>query len=120
VTNELLTTEYQKIEEYIQTLPCGCGERSADGDNHGVSSVVHPTLYEILDSGMGNFKMNVLDTKRRKKILHNIQSLKSWISKDIDYDEEKRFEIVKELNKIARALRQMATDVNINKMIHRI
>ena len=49
--------------------------------------------------------------KRRKKLLHNIESIKSWISKDIDFDETKRYEIVKQLNKIARAFKQMAIDV---------
>jgi hypothetical protein len=67
-----------------------------------------------LDASHAHLKMNTLDVKRRKKLLNNVQSVKGWISKEVDYDETKRFEIVKELNKIARAFRQMAMDVNIN------
>jgi len=104
--------EYQKIEDYIDRLPCGCGDRTVDNENLNVRCAVHPTLWELLD-GAPNIKMNQLDIKRRKKILHNLQSLKGWISKEIDYDETKRYEIVKELNKIADSIRKMAIDVNI-------
>ena len=105
--------EYRKIEHYVHTLPCGCAEKTNDHENSCITSVVHPTLYELLDSPSPNIKMNHLDIKRYKKILNNLQSIKAWVSKEINFDESKRYEIVKELNKIARAFRQMATDVNI-------
>ncbi|CAF4316839.1 unnamed protein product, partial [Rotaria sordida] len=54
--------------------------------------------------------MNQLDIKRYKKVFNNLQSIKSWVSKEISFEESKRYEIVKELDKIARAFRQMATD----------
>jgi hypothetical protein len=103
--------EYRKLEHYVHTLPCGCGGQILDNENFSTTPVVHPTLWEILNSTYGNFKMNQLDSKRRKKILNNIEALKGWISKEIDFDETKRYEIVKELNKIARSFRQMAIDV---------
>jgi predicted DNA-binding antitoxin AbrB/MazE fold protein len=73
--------------------------------------VVHSTLFESLNIPHINGRMNILDEKRRKKVLHNLESIKSWISKEVDFDEGKRYEIVKELNKISRALRQLAIDV---------
>jgi hypothetical protein len=103
--------EYQKIKEYVHGLPCGCAERNTEGDSFGNTPVVHPNLMEILNSNPSNIKMNKLDEKRRKKLLHNIQSIKVWISKTTDFDESKRYEIVKELNKIARAFKKMAIDV---------
>lgn len=104
-------TEYHKIEHYVHTLPCGCGKQSSSNENFGLTPVVHPTLSEYLNTTQSNIKMNSLDYKRRKKLLHNIDSLKGWISKEVDFDETKRFEIVKQLTKIARAFRQMAIDV---------
>ena len=68
-------------------------------------------MYELLNSTLPGVKLNHLDIKRRKKLLHNIEALKSWISKEIDFDPAKQYEIIKELQKIARALRQMAIDV---------
>jgi hypothetical protein len=115
--------EYKKIEHYVHTLPCGCAGQMLDNENFRTTPIVHPTLWEILNSTHGNIKMNQLDYKRRKKILNNIEALKGWISKEIDFDEPKQYEIVKELNKIARSFRQMAIDVkklnflNENKMI---
>jgi len=84
-----------------------------DNQTSNVTHIVHPNLYDILDSNPGNLKMNELDIKRRQKILHNIESLKGWLSKDVDFDETKRYEIVKGLHKIIRSFRQMAIDVNI-------
>jgi hypothetical protein len=104
--------EYQKIKEYVHGLPCGCAERNAAGDSFGNTPVVHPNLMEVLNSDPPNTKMNKLDEKRRKKLLHNIESIKVWISKTTDFDESKRYEIVKELNKIARSFKKMAIDVN--------
>ncbi|CAF4662959.1 unnamed protein product, partial [Rotaria sp. Silwood2] len=110
VSNEILIEEYRKIENYIHTLPCGCVEEIKDGDTLGSTPMVHPTLYELLNSSSPTIKMNQLDIKRHKKLLHNIQSIRTWISKEVDFDESKRYEIVKDLNKMARAFRQMATD----------
>ncbi len=108
-----MIAEYRKIENYLDTLPCGCGEPMLDNKTSDASPMVHPSLYEILDSNPGSLKMNTLDIKRRQKILHNIESLKGWLSKDFDFEESKRYEIVKGLHKIARSFRQMAVDVNI-------
>ncbi len=102
--------EYKKIENYIAILPCRCAQRPTDPENSSAPPKVHPTLYEFLNS-TSNLKMNLLDIKRRKKILHNIVSLKDWMSKEVDFDQIKGHEIVKELNKIARSFRQMAIDV---------
>ncbi|CAF1333357.1 unnamed protein product, partial [Rotaria sordida] len=110
VSNEILMKEYRKIEHYVHTLPCGCAEKTNDHENSGITSIVHPTLYELLDSPSTNIKMNQLDIKRYKKVFNNLQSIKSWVSKEISFEESKRYEIVKELDKIARAFRQMATD----------
>lgn len=112
VSNEILIQEYRKMEEYMSILPCGCADAKSNNDDLGISCVIHGTLVEILSFSKPNLRMNSLDEKRRKKVLHNLESLKSWISKDVDFDESKRYEIVKELNKIARALRQLAFDVN--------
>jgi hypothetical protein len=113
VSSEVLINEYRKIESYVHELACGCSERAATGESLGMTPVVHPNLTELLNGSTGSLKMNVLDIKRRKKLLNNAESIKAWISQEIDFDESKRFQIVKELNKIARAFRQMAIDVNI-------
>ncbi|CAF3911139.1 unnamed protein product [Rotaria sordida] len=110
MSNEILMEEYRKIQNYVYTLPCGCAEHIKEREISGIIPVVHPNLYELLNSSQPNIKMNQLDIKRYKKILHNIQSIKTWVSKEVNFDESKRYEIVKELNKIARAFRQMATD----------
>ena len=113
MSNEVLMTEYRKIETYVHELACGCNERAATGESLGMTPVVHPNLTELLNAPFGTLKMNDLDIKRRKKLLNNAESIKAWISQEVDFDESKRFEIVKELTKIARAFRQMAIDVNI-------
>ncbi|CAF1313663.1 unnamed protein product [Adineta steineri] len=110
VTNEVLTAEYQKIKDYVHALPCGCGDESLNSENFGISPVVHPDLSEVLNASTANYKMNTLDEKRRKKLLINLESVKAWVSKKMDFDESKRYDIVKELNKIARSFRQMAFD----------
>ncbi|CAF4767027.1 unnamed protein product [Rotaria sp. Silwood1] len=110
VSNEILMEDYRKMEQYIDTLPCGCAEHMKDSETLGSVPAVHPNLYELLNSTMPTIKMNQLDTKRHKKLLLNLESIKSWISKEVDFDESKRYEIVKELNKIAITFRQMATD----------
>jgi len=112
VSNDIIIELYRKMEQYIYTLPCGCGEEAS---NHGVTGLVHPTLPELLNAPRFTARMNKLDEKRQKKILHNLESLKGWISKDIDFDEEKQFETVKQLHKIARALKQLAIDVKRSK-----
>ena len=104
--------EHRKIEHYIHTLPCGCAERTTKFGNLGATPVVHPNLMELLGSNPAGLRLNKLDINHRKKILNNIEALKGWISKEFELDELKRFEIVKELNKIARSFRQMAVDVN--------
>jgi len=99
------------MEHYIHTLPCGCGDQNVHDEGLGISGVVHSTLPELLNSPKFTARMNTLDEKRQKKIAHNLESLKAWISKDIEFDEEKKFETVKQLTKIARALKQLAFDV---------
>ena len=89
--------EYKKIENYIALLPCRCSQRPIDSENSNPPPRVHPTLDEFLKN-FSNSKMNQLDTKRRKKILHNIESLRDWISKEVDFDQTKPHEIVKEFN----------------------
>ena len=103
--------EYQKIHDYIHSLPCGCAERIASEASYGIAPVVHPSLTEVLDS-VPTAKMNTLDEKRRTKLIFNLNSIKAWISKKRDYDESKRYDIVKDLNQIARAFRLMAIDVS--------
>ncbi len=112
VSSEVLMREYQKMENYVDILPCGCGENKLDDGELANKPLVHPTLRELLDANPSNIKMNHLDYKRRKKLLHNVEALKGWISKQMDFDETKRYQIVKELNKIARSFKQMAIDVN--------
>jgi hypothetical protein len=107
-------SEYQKMENYVDTLPCGCGGRTLDDGNLSTSILVHPTLWESLNANSSNIIMNQLDHKRRKKLVHDLNTFKGWISKQMDFDETKRYEIVKQLNKIARSFRQMAIDVNTN------
>ncbi|CAF2056570.1 unnamed protein product [Rotaria magnacalcarata] len=111
VSDEILIQKYQKLEEYIHTLPCGCNELKPTSNNLGVTETVHPSLSEVLTFSKSNNRMNTLDEKRRTRILHNLESLKIWISKACDFDEVKRYEIVKELYKIARTLRQLSIDV---------
>ncbi|CAF1186321.1 unnamed protein product [Rotaria sordida] len=109
MSNEILREEYKKIEHYVHTLPCGCAEETKD-ENFGTATIVHPSLYELLNSFQPTVKMNPLDLKRYKKILHNIQAIKTLVSKSVNFDELKPYEIVKDLNKVARAFQQMATD----------
>jgi hypothetical protein len=110
-SEEVLMDFYKKMETYMQQLPCGCAEHAASEGSLGMSGAVHATLYEVLRSNPGNIKLNTLDEKRRKKILVNIESLNSWISNNTEFNESKQHDIVKELQKISRSLRQMATDV---------
>lgn len=56
--------------------------------------------------------MNTLDIKRRKKLAHYLESIKSWISKTAEFDESKRSDAVKELKKIANVFQRMAIDVS--------
>ncbi|CAF3351971.1 unnamed protein product [Rotaria sp. Silwood1] len=112
LSDEILIEQYRKMEEYVHTLPCGCGQqKTTTNNNFNITGGVHATLSEVLNFSLPNLRMNSLDEKRRKKILHNLELLKSWITKDVDFDETKRFEIIKKLYKIARALRRMAFDV---------
>ncbi|CAF3824596.1 unnamed protein product [Rotaria sordida] len=110
ISNEILIEEYRKIQYYIHTLPCGCAEHIKEREIFGTTPVVHSNLYELLNSSQSTLKMNQLDIKRFKKILNNIQSIKTWISKEINFDVSQRYKIIKELNKIAHAFQQMATD----------
>ncbi|CAF1244784.1 unnamed protein product [Rotaria sordida] len=110
VSNDILLQQYRKMEEYIHTLPCGCSQMKSTDNNLDIMGLVHATLSETLNFPKTNLRMNILDEKRRKKILHNLESLKIWISKEVDFDESKLYETVKELYKIARALRQLAID----------
>ncbi|CAF3109617.1 unnamed protein product [Rotaria sp. Silwood2] len=110
MSNEILIEEYRKIQYYVHTLPCGCAEQIKDREILGTTPVVHSNLYELLNSSQPTLKMNQLDSKRCKQILNNIQSIKTWISKEIVFDVSKQYKIIQELNKIAHAFRQMATD----------
>ena len=110
---EVLANHYRAMEHYLHTLPCGCAEQATTSTGgFGTTPTVHPTIHELLKSTLPGVKLNHLDVRRRKKLLHNIESLKSWISKEIDFDQSRQYEIIKELQKIARALRQMALDVS--------
>ncbi|CAF1117580.1 unnamed protein product [Adineta ricciae] len=101
VSSDVLLENYQQMEQYIYTLPCGCNAHDT----------VHSTLYELLTYPKLNLRMNNLDEKRRKKILHGLESLKTWITKEVDFKEQKIYETIKQLRKISRALRQLAIDV---------
>ncbi|CAF1400273.1 unnamed protein product [Rotaria magnacalcarata] len=110
VSNEALMEEYRKIEEYVHALPCGCGKSADISQALGTIPVVHPNLSELLSCDSTTAKLNNLDIKRRKKLLHYLESIKSWISKGADFDESKRYETIKELNKIARVFERMAVE----------
>ncbi|UJR24822.1 hypothetical protein I4U23_006197 [Adineta vaga] len=101
VSLEILLENCRKMEEYIYTLPCECHTHNT----------IHSTLYELLSSPKLNSRMNSLDEKRRMKILHSLESLKTWISKEIDFQETKFYEALKQLRKISRTLRQLANDI---------
>lgn len=73
---------------------------------------VHPTLSEILQMNNFNHRMNILDEKRRKKVSHSLETLKTSLPKEILLDEESLYESVQQFSKIARALKQLAKDVN--------
>ena len=112
---EALMAEYRRMEEYMGKIPCGCSDDQSGSDSLVTVSTVHQSLYELLGSAMASFKLNELDRNRRKKILHNIESLKNWISKDVDFDHTKSYETIKDLKKAARALELLAGDVYILK-----
>lgn len=112
-SEDVLMRLYRTMEIYVHTLPCGCGHPTSDKENFGILGVVHPTLSESLSSSK-YFQMNTLDEKRHKKIIHNLETLKGWITSEIDFDETKQSEIVKQLHKIPRALKRLANDVNIS------
>ena len=117
-SSDVLAKAYRDMEHYLHTMSCGCEEQLSGKESFGNRPIIHPSIFELLQSNPTSVKLNVLDTKRRKKLLHHLESLKSWISKEIDFDESKSYETIKELKKIARALRQMATDVNSRVEIH--
>ncbi|CAF1359491.1 unnamed protein product [Rotaria magnacalcarata] len=111
VSNEILMEEYRKIENYVHTLPCGCGEQKTSTDALSYTPIVHPNLSELLSCGpTANTKMNNMDQKRRKKILYYLDVMKGWISRAADFDDSKRYETIKELYKIADVFRKMAID----------
>lgn len=111
--DNILSQIYRQIEHYVHTFPCGCGELTTfNEENYGVIGVVHPTLIEILKASKLTLRTNSLDEKRQKKILHNLESLKGWITSDIQFDEINRLELIQQLMKIPRALQQLAVDVN--------
>ena len=77
----------------------------------GVSgSTIHSTLPDLLNTPRWSIRMNSLDEKRHKKIVHNLETIKGWITSDIQSD---RVELLKQLNKIPRTLQQLAQDVRI-------
>ena len=115
VSEQILNEKYQKIEEYVKIFPCGCAEHSFNAsDDHTMIGAIHLNLYESLNHPSITLGMNTLDEKRRMKILRNLEALKQWVMKNNDLDQTKLYQTVKELEKIARILRQLAIDVNIN------
>ncbi|CAF3469754.1 unnamed protein product [Rotaria socialis] len=110
VSHETLKEEYRKIEQYVHASPCGCGESSGNPQALGTIPVVHATLSELLNCTSTTAKLNNLDINRRKKLLHYLESIKSWISKGADFAGPNRYETIKELNKIARVFERMAVD----------
>jgi len=112
-SDDILMRLYRTMEVYVHTLPCGCGHPTSDEEDFGILGIVHPTLSESLKATK-SVRMNTLDEKRQKKILHNLETLKGWITTDIQFDETNQSEIVKQLHKIPRALKQLANDVNIS------
>lgn len=114
VSNELLIDEYKRIEEYLHRLPCRCTSREDRRSALNSTNSIHSTLSEYLSVPQTNLRLNELDVKRRKKVLLHLESLRNWISKEIDFDQNKAYETVKQLNKIGRALQQMANDVRFS------
>jgi hypothetical protein len=109
---DVLTEEYRKMEEYLHILPCGCTSKQTRAAQSTGMNLIHSTLTEYLSAPPINLRMNTLDEKRRKKVLLHLESLQNWIATDIDFDESKCYETIKELTKIARVLQQMAVDVS--------
>ena len=99
------------MEDYLYQLPCGCTSRETRRNQFDGKSFVHSSLPEYLSLSPVNLRLNPLDEKRRKKVLLHLESLQNWISKEIEFDETRTFQTIKELNKIARVLQQMAFDV---------
>ena len=111
-SQDVLLQIYRQIEHYVHTFPCGCGELTTlSEDNYGRIGLVHPTLSEVLKAPKLTLRMNALDEKRQKKIAHNLESLKGWITSEIQFDQIDRVELIKQLMKIPRALQQLAVDV---------
>jgi hypothetical protein len=110
-SEDVLMRLYRTMEIYVHTLPCGCGHPTSDKEDFGIVGAVHPTLSESLGSTKSS-RTNTLDEKRHKKILHNLETLKGWITSEIELDGTKQSEIVKQLYKIPRSLKRLAMDVN--------
>ena len=104
-SDEILLQFYRKIEHYVHTFPCGCGQLT----NVGLVSVVHPTLAEwLMTPPRWSTRMNSLDEKRQQKIIHHLETMKSWAPSDMQSD---RTEFLEQLKKIPHTLRQLALDV---------
>ena len=72
---------------YLYQLPCRCTSQETRRNQFDGKSFVHSSLAEYLSVPLGNLRLNHLD-------------------------ETQTFQSIKELNKIARVLQQMAFDVN--------
>lgn len=107
-SNEILVQFYRRIEQYVHTIPCGCGQTKINEENFASMSSVHPPLSEMLTTPKWLARMNSLDEKRQKKIVHHLETLKGWITANEQLD---RIEVMQHLNKIARTLQQLAVDV---------
>ena len=114
VSYEILSEEFRKIEDYLKSLPCGCHQnvKFSRGNQFVTMNLIHRTLYDYLSNAAINLRMNPLDEKRRKKILIHLDLIQNWISNDIEFDQTKPFETIKELQKIVRVIQQMSFDVN--------
>ena len=107
-SNEILVQFYRRIEQYVHTFPCGCGQSTNDEGNFASMGSVHPPLSEMLTTPKWMIRMNSLDEKRQKKIVHHLETLKGWITSDVQLN---RTEVLQQLNQIARTLQQLAVDV---------
>ena len=104
---DVLLQFYRKIEHYVHTIPCGCGQST----NDGLAGAVHLSLSELLLTPRWSIRTNPLDEKRHKKIVHNLETIKGWITSEIQFDQIDQVELIKQLNKIPRTLQQLALDV---------
>lgn len=111
-SEDILLKFYKEIDEYIRTIPCGCEHAKSGEGSFGMKGYVHPALSEVLQMNNFNWRMNVLDEKRRKKVVLNLETLKLTMAKELLFDEENLTEFIKKLYKMARSLKLLAKDVD--------